>query len=254
MSQALPPFKHVLVIADRRWAEAGPALLQPYLAQHPERVADLWRYVPEVKDGLQVAWTERAGRIVLERMTVKGHDDPTLEMALWHALFPGLRRPLVAWWLNDVMERGEDRPSDPGRRSTDPAAFEEETLLRQGTLLSRVNGNRAHTRWHDRDLQDWPFGIRLLLFPLVVVLFPVAVVSIVLQARRAGNLIPLWAIVPFLLVMPIFLGIWLGPSSLYLRIGALIQGWVAPIHHHAAVKNLLAEALDREPPKKKKRV
>jgi hypothetical protein len=251
MSQALPPLNHILVVADRKWGSEGPSLLQPYLAQHPGRVADLWRYVPEVRDGLHALWTVRDGHVVLERMEVKGQDDPIVEMALWHALFPGLRRPVVAWWLSGAYEVKDHVDLPLSATMVRPLVRGKATLTLQmdhGRVLSADPAGRTVAHSASGDPFTWPLPLRLLLTPFIVLVAPVGVVMVIIEGRRKKDPVPLWFPLLLPLLTPMILLKWIapGPFDRYLepymhRVGRRFQ-------QRRAVEELVNEALRRKVP------
>ncbi len=252
MPPAIPPLKHILVVADRMWWSEGPSLLGPFLAQHPARVEDLWRFVPEVKGGLCMHWTVTNDHLVLERLEVTGLEDPLVEMALWHALFPGLKRPLKAWWSNgsqEVKDR-EDlplphtviRPLVRGRATYT-------LVMDRGRVVAQGSDITTPVTWRRQDPFEWPLVPRLLLAPLVLILGPVSVIGVMIKGQRAKDPLPLWVVllIPFFTVTLLLKLLFPKAFEAYLepymdRIGNSFQ-------RRRAVEDLVKEALQREVPR-----
>lgn len=227
-------------------------LLLGYVRAHPRRFDELKRLVPEAARGLRVHGSVRDGRLLVERLSLKGDDDPLLEMVLWHTLFPGLRAPLVAWWMNG-----------PFCLSTAPpdmyVTVDEE---REGSLPEREHTERhVHFRCGyivaAPALSDgigapflWPLPARLLVAPLVVLHLPFAMIGLYLEALRGRDaFVPWW----FFLCTPLFMVAVL----LHLVVPGLFNRYMAPLVHriteHAlqleAVSGLVKDALHQDLPR-----
>lgn len=256
MSVHLPIVHDLLHLQGRvRTFFGRSAFLERYLVNHPARVMDLWRLVPESSNGIDAYWSLRHGRLVLTRLCVHGHDDPLLELVLWHALFPGLRPAFTCWWASGrfrVIDRQQIPTRLPGPSGhSDPFPADGVLELDRGHQLPPGTWKDEPASWKDRDLLEWPMLIRLILLPVVVAMYIPAVVHCLIQERRREDAIPLswWRLVPMVLVMPVFALIWILPGTLGHRLTEWFQLRFEVFQRGTAVKELLKDALAREVPR-----
>jgi hypothetical protein len=238
------------------WPFVGrSAFLETYLVTHPARLKDLWRMVPESSEGIEAYWSLRHGRLVLSRLAVRGCDDPLIELVLWHALFPGLRPAFTCWWASGrfrVIDANANTTLLPGPSGHSDAFPVDGVLeLERGHMLPLGTWKAEPEPWQHRDLFEWPVPIRMLLLPLVVILYIPAVVNGLRQERRRQDAIPLswWRLVPMVLAMPVFCLVFILPNERSKRLTEWFQVRFEVLQRGTAVKELVKEALARDTPR-----
>jgi hypothetical protein len=222
-------------------------LLEPYLAQHPERVAVLWRYVPEVKGGLRGHWRLGQGKLELVRLSVEGVEDALVEQAVWQTLFPEQRDPLVPWWLNGVWRftNIEKVPKDP------PGVFVAHIWLNlelelEAGKVTYCGGSRLgpDTERVEPSPFEWPLWKRMLAAPLMLVALPASLVWLPWRGYREGRPFP-WT---FVFEGPVFamliLLAWIAPVRLQRRILRQVERIGERYKAHWSVRGLVKEALE----------
>jgi len=219
-------------------------LLEPYLAQHPVRLAALWRAVPEVQAGLRGHWRLRQGKLELVRLSVEGVQDPLVGLVAWHALFPGLRGPLVPWWLHGrwLLTDMEKMPDNP------PGVFvtyiweDLELDLKGGMVAYRGPVRPVPPKWSEADPFDWALWRRLLLLPLMLAALLASLVWLPWRGYREGRPFP-WT---FAMEGPVFallfLLAWMSPVRLQRRILRKVVRIGERYRVHWSVRGLVKEA------------
>ncbi len=226
-----------------------PILLH-YLRDHPARCEDVMRLVPEAVHGIHVRARVHHGALLIEGVQVAGLDDPLADMVLWHALFPGLRAPLIAWWCNGLLLLDGIRPDDGS--ILDGRSEEQRTwagmdhgrlFLERGRIMVPAPSARPRTD----DPFTWPLWQRLLLSPLLVLFVPAAVVMVYREGMRQRRLaVPWW----FGLLLPmLFLAVsikWLAPGTFDRHLEHIFLRMGAEVDRRQAVNELLDDALHRD--------
>jgi hypothetical protein len=197
--------RDVMVHDGLRYVQQGPPLLLGYLALHPQRVRDVMRLVPEAVNGMHAVARIEDGRLLVTGVQVEGAEDPLRDMVLWHALFPGLRAPLVAWWFTEwlhpgpkrlviggfVVEPAEMPPPDPQLR----------WWIERGHVRSHPDAELDLPYQLTQPPYSLPLVVRVLLVPLFLLVMPFAIVALYLEGRkRPQDEVPWWSA----LLMPIF--------------------------------------------------
>jgi hypothetical protein len=227
-------------------------LLFGFLRAHPQRLADVRRLVPEAVRGLRAHGSVRGGRLLVERLSVEGHDDLLLEMVLWHAVFPGLQAPLVAWWVDGPYCLSTAPPDlfvtlDDGM---------EERLPEKDRMDRYVQFHRGHIVSAPALGEgigapfEWPLPARLVIAPLVLLLTPIAIAAVYRDAFRGKDTaVPWWTFLLTPLFMVVVLMRLIVPGPFIRHIEPVLERIGERARWREAVNGLVSEALRQDLPR-----
>lgn len=225
-------------------------VLQRYLHQHPGRIEGLLRLVPEAAAGIRAHCAVRDRVLWVERLVVPGLEDPLVDMLLWHAVFPGLRAPLIPWWYSgDLQWYGllpdeqvpEDDLFDPDSTVAAPAAGPWRTD--RGRLVCASDDQEGRGVF-DRDPYEWPLWTRLAFVPLAMVMVPAAGVWMSLGPDRRN--MPWWTIPAIPVVLVLFIVKFCAPAAYDRHLEPHVQVFTERRMQRHAVRELIDSALQRD--------
>jgi hypothetical protein len=229
------PLRESIWLEDGTRCEPAPDhLLGVYLAQHPLRVREMLRLVPEAAGGIHAHWNLVGERLSLDRVEVKEAADPFISMVLWHALFPGLRTPLVPWWASGIFRSGTAGNNDE--------EFNSELELEQGKVVYFGKQRPATVHWSNADPHLWPLWVRLAGLPVLFLATPALIICVLMQRPRfSSKAIRLIIIrLPLLLVLFPLHALFPGFRSSFIR------ELVRPIQAQNGMEQLLDDARRRD--------
>ena len=209
------------------WIVADQYLMHRYLVQHPRRVQELLRVLPEAGSGLHAFWSITAHGCSLDRLSLLHGNDELTELLIWGALFPGLRRPLKAWWAS-----GRVTPF------LDLQGYSDDTLhLDHGSVKYIGPWRPRSVHWSSKGFELWPFWARLAVLPVLILLFPVAYFIVLFrELRKVSNFRPF-----YILFMPVAMVLF-GISYLFPRTHSFALRLLRPINEGLSVRRLLDDA------------
>lgn len=222
-SASVLPLEELVFAWDIECSGMEHPLLHAYLVQHPQRVKELLRVLPEAKQGLRTVWAIDHEGCKLEHIALQQGNDALAELLIWGALFPELHRPLSAWWLTGrVYREGKYCMADLDRG-----------MIR---TVYRPSGGTQH--WRHQEFDKWPFWARMAILPIVMPLFPFAYFTMLLQeVKKVRNLkfIYLLFLLPAMMLFPIYF--------LFPKTGRFLQPMLRPVRESMKVSEMVEEAL-----------
>ncbi len=250
---------HVLLLPDAvKWDGVERhvpmrRILAPYLRAHPRRVADIRRLVPQAADGIRLHATIRDGHLWMEHLSIHGVNDPLEEMVLWHATFPGLRPPMVAWWMTGLLQLSRGTPDayvteDEEAERTMPGTHHVRRFveLQRGRVVHGSATNRSARRVRRRLPEDpvrWPLALRLLMLPLAMAVPPFVLVHTWVEVLRGRMKARPGALLASPLIPVLFVLYWCGTRAFQERIERLIVQMNEGAAQRRAVQQLLHDSL-----------
>ena len=221
------PLKEIVQVNGERWHGLDHYLMHRYLVQHPRRVQELLRVLPEAKEGLCASWSITPEGCSLERIGLLHGNDALTELLIRGALFPGLRLPIKAWWPN-----GRIRPF------LDLHAHLDDTVdLDHGAVKYLGPWRPVEHHWSSKGFEQWPFRARLAVLPVLILLFPVAYFIVLFrELRKVSNFRPF-----YILFMPLAMVLF-GFSFLFPRTHSFTLRLLRPINERLSVRRLLDDA------------
>jgi hypothetical protein len=223
-------------------------VLKDYLRDNPRRCEDVHRLVPESVNGIHAELRLEEGLLRVERVRLDGNDDPLTDLLLWHALFPGLRAPVVAWWFTGLLMTKPLNYRIPELPDAEPELWIGLYSLQRWTERGRVGP--AINLYEERDEQEdsllnWPIPLRALLLPLVLVAAPIAAVKVYRENRDSseplhwfGVLIPAGVVILCIMLF--------APRAFHDRLVGLYDRIGRGYRQRMQVKDLLNEAFRNE--------